>query len=155
MLVPALFSLSLLVVAGAWIVSHLKSWRAARGRQDLSEAERLFLGRRFRRRMQASSMLALLALAVFAGQMIPYRRYPSLFVWFWFGVLLLVIWVFLLALADALANRQHLRELQRDRLVAEAQLRAELSRLQTQQREFREQHNGHAHNGHSRNGPGN
>lgn len=52
-------------------------------------------------------MLALAALAMLGGLWTSPDRSPSLFVGWWFLVSVLVAWMMLLAMADALATRQY------------------------------------------------
>jgi hypothetical protein len=56
-------------------------------------------------------------------------RFPTLFVLFWLGLLILLAWMVLLALGDLVIGRQHVARLKHERRIAEAQLNAELDRL--------------------------
>ncbi|MEX0710790.1 MAG: hypothetical protein WD278_00485 [Pirellulales bacterium] len=120
-----LFPLLILCLAAGLLHSHLRTWRWARG-ASLDRLEYDFRRRQFRRRVQASAMLALVGIALFAGQLLPWRRWPSLYVFFWCGVMLLVFWVALLALADVIATNAYARRLRTQRLVEQAQRRARL-----------------------------
>ena len=123
-----LFPLSLLLLSGGLIYWNLRSWR--RLEREGGDAEELDHGRRqFRRRVQASIMLGLLAVALCLGQLIPARQYPSLYVFFWIGVVLLLMWMVLLAIGDMVVNRQRLARFQRQRRIEEARLQAELKQL--------------------------
>lgn len=119
-----LFGLALGLMA--W---HVGAWRAVRDREK-DEIERQFQWRRFRRRMQASGMLGLVAVAAAVGLLVPKERQPSLFVYVWFGVFLVTMWILLLALADALATRSHAIRLRLEHQVEHARLKAELERIQ-------------------------
>jgi len=119
--------LLLLVLAVAMLVWHWRSWHD-RGQHEPDTVERGYYERQFRRRMQASSLLALLSFGMYVGQLIPRREMPSLFVFVWFGVVVLVAWMVLLALADMLDNRYRLARLRDERRVLHAQLEAELDR---------------------------
>jgi hypothetical protein len=112
-----------------------------------TNAERLFQLRRFRRRMQASGMLAVAAVALTVGMAIPRDRYPSLFVFFWCGVMLLVVWMLLLAVGDAVSTSLHANRLRREHRIETARLKAEMERLLQQRAEGG---NGHAGNGSGR-----
>jgi hypothetical protein len=121
-----LFPLAIALLAVGLFVWHLRSWR---GEQQEQGQEREFAYRRFRRRMQTTSMLAALGIGLCLGQLIPREEHPTLFVIFWFGMLLLLAWMVLLALGDLIIGRQQLARLARERRIAEAQLNAELERL--------------------------
>jgi hypothetical protein len=127
--VAALFPLLLAVLAAAWIVRHVRAWRQAQAEEANAE-ERRFQQRRFRRRMQGSILLLLVAMGMMAGLMIPPRTYPSLFVYTWFGIVVLVFWIVVLALADALANRAQAERIMRAHRIETARLEAEIARLQ-------------------------
>jgi len=73
-------------------------------------------------------MLCLAGVAMYLGQLIRANQQPTLYVFFWCGVALLVLWVIVLALADIFATRMHIARLKRQRIVEEAKLRAELAR---------------------------
>lgn len=112
----------------ALVAWHWSSWRTAQA-ADLPAAELDYRRKQFRRRTQASGMLAIAAAALIVGQFIPWRERPSLYVWFWCGTALLLVWVVALAVGDLLATRVHFRHLFRERSEARAALHAELSRL--------------------------
>jgi hypothetical protein len=127
MLPTVLFTLLLLAVAGGWMAWHVRAWRGARDETD--ERERRFQQRRFRRRMQASAMLAVAAISLSVGMAIPRDRFPSLFVYFWCGVMLLVCWLMALAIGDAIATNLHARRTRHEHRVEQAKLEAEMDRL--------------------------
>ncbi len=125
-----LLPLVLLGLASGLIYWQVRQWRDFQ--QDEPAAEELeFHRRQLRRRTQTSFLLGLLAVGLWAGQLIPSREHPNLFVVFWLGMLLLLAWIVLLALGDLLVGRQHVARLRHDRRIAEARLTAELNRLRT------------------------
>src|SRR5688572_9174604 len=84
-----LIPLALLAVATLLLLGHWRTWRDAK--QDEAEPEELdFSQRQFRRRVQTSAMLGLLAVGLSVGQLIPPSRHPTFFVFFWMGMLLLL-----------------------------------------------------------------
>lgn len=103
----SIFPLFLLAVSAALMMTHVKAWRDSR-EEVLDEDERTFRWRQFRRRMQTSAMVGLLAIGVFVGQVLPWEEWPRGFVYYWCGVFLVVLWMALLAGADVLASRHHL-----------------------------------------------
>ena len=122
-----LVPLAIVTLSGFLMAWHVRQWRAEQA-GDQNADERRYQRGRFRRRMQASAMLCLAGTAMYAGQLIDAQRTPTLYVFFWCGVALLVFWVMSLALADILATRLHIARLKRQRLVEEAKLQAELAR---------------------------
>jgi hypothetical protein len=122
-----IFPLTVALLAAGLLLWHVLSWRHLQREEEGAELD--FGRRQFRRRVQTSSMLGVLAIGLCVGQLIPRQQTPTLFVLFWLGLLLLLAWIVLLALGDLIVGRQHIARLSRERRVAEAQLRAELQRL--------------------------
>lgn len=122
-----LFPLAIILLAIGLFIGNVRTWRIDRDREQGDERD--FAQRRFRRRLQTTGMLIVLAIGLCLGQLIPWREHPSLFVLFWFIMLLILGWMVLLALGDLMVGRQHLARLTRERRIAEAQLNAELQRL--------------------------
>ena len=126
----ALFSLFLLLCAAGLLTSHVRTWRRLQ-QQGLEPDDLDYRRRQFRRRMQTSAMLGLLAVALFVGQLATSRVESKLFVFgYWGGVLLVVGWVGLLSVADILATKHHFGRLRQTYLVEQAKLHAELRRIQ-------------------------
>ena len=133
-LLPALMlGLLLLAAAAGLIASHVRTWHRARG-NELESVEQDYRRRQYRRRLQASGMIGLVGILLPLGTLIPLQLHPSLFVFFWFGVMLLTVWIMLLALGDMFSTRNFARRAQRENLVRQAKLRAELSRIQAGRR---------------------
>ncbi len=122
-----LVSSFLLLCAVGLMVVHRRTWHGAQQRA-LEPREFDYYRRQYRRRMQTSAMLGLLAAAIFVGQWIT--RPATLAFAYWGGVLLVLGWVGLLALADMLATKQHFARLRREHFVEQAKLHAELRRIQ-------------------------
>ena len=121
----AAVSLFLLVCAAGLMMLHVRSWRRDQEREmDAEETD--YRRRQYFRRMQTSTMLGTLAVAVFVGQWVT--RPPWLGLIYWGGVLLIVAWVGLLAVADMLATRHYFGRLRDEHLVERAKLQAELRR---------------------------
>jgi hypothetical protein len=121
-----LVPLAIVALSGALIVRHIRQWRAEQA-GDHDAGERRYHRGRFRRRMQSSAMMLLAGAAMHVGQLIPRER-PALYVYFWCGVAVLVLWFMALALADILSTRLHVARLVHRRTVEEAALRAALAR---------------------------
>lgn len=120
------FSLALLLFALFLVYTHLRGWQEAQA-ADLDEPELDFQWRQFRRRMQASAMLAI------AGLVLPLYSLihtPILMTIFVLGLFLLVLWIMALAGADYLASRHRLRQLEDDERIERARLNVQLRRRQ-------------------------
>jgi hypothetical protein len=124
----ALVMVGLLVAAGIMMASHLRVWRAAKY-DELPRREHEYHRRRFRRRMQSSAMVGLTGVAVFIGRWI--EGPPALVIGYWSGVLLLVTWLGLLAVADIVSTAHHFGRLRDDYLVERAKLEAVVRRMRS------------------------
>jgi len=125
-----LFTLFVLLSSVGLMAGHMRSWGASR-RAELDPAERDFRRRQFRRRMQTSALLGVLAVAVLAGRwMMTLRPAPLLVVGYWGGVFLLLAWLALLAAADVLATKHHYARVRDECRVEQAKLQAILRRWQ-------------------------
>jgi len=119
----------LLVFVAAWFVRwHASAWRALGQRASQLDPEELdFRRRQLRRRTQTSAMLGLVGVGMLVGRLlIVWRAPPTLILVFWGGVVLLVLWLGLLAVADIVATRYYFSRLRRDYLVEQARLQAQL-----------------------------
>lgn len=126
------FSGILLASAIGLMVWHVRSWHAVEALEPPPDPDELdFRRRQFRRRMQTSGLLALLAVAILGGRWVSV---PPLPVWgfavYWVVITVMAVWVGLLALADAVATRFYYGRLQDTYRVEEARLRYQLRRLQ-------------------------
>ena len=123
-----LVSLLLLASAAGLMVWHVRLWRTLRDR-PLEPRELAYRRGQFRRRMQTSAMLGLLGVAIISGEALTLsgsRMFAGLY---WGGVLLVVAWMALLALADMLATHQHFNRLRTEYLIERAKLQAEVQRI--------------------------
>lgn len=114
----ALFSLGLLLLAAVLVYSHWHGWRQAQVAAG-DEEELDFQWRQFRRRMQASVMLAVVGLVLPLHSLI---RTPLLMTVFLFGLLVLVLWIVALAVADYAACRRRLTQIEDDERIERAKL---------------------------------
>lgn len=122
--------------------AHLKTRRSRLEDPNLAgdDQERMHLNRQFRRRMQASGMLVLIGVMIAAGQFIDGKALPTLFTFYWMGVILLTFWLILLAMGDAVSIAHYSRNAQARLDVHRKQLEVELERLRAKQG------NGHTRN---------
>ncbi len=129
--VSLLVSLFLLLAAIGLTVMHVRTWRSFRG-LELEPDESSYRWRQFRRRMQSSGMLGLLAVAIFVGQWIESPPFaPLVVLLFWAGTLVLVVWLALLAMADIVSTKHYFSQVHRDCLVEQAKLKAEIHRIKS------------------------
>ena len=126
-----LVSLFLLLLAVALMISHVRTWRRVRQRHGLTPKDLDYARRQYRRRMQTSAMLGLLAVTVFLGQLVVSQTESKVVeLACWSVALLLAGWVSLLALVDMLSTRYHFNRMRHDYIVEQAKLQAELHRIQ-------------------------
>ncbi len=126
-----LFSLLLLLVAAMMMGAHLRARHRAE-LEDLSPEDRDFCRRQYRRRMQTSSMLGVLAVGLIVGHWIEYPILPLMIVViYWGGVAVVVLWISLLALTDIWATHYHFGRVQTSYTIERAKLEAELRRIKT------------------------
>lgn len=116
----------LLIASVAWMVRHIQLWN--RVRDTVLDARELdFRRRQFVRRMQTSGLMAVLAVAMFAGCWLT--RPPLLVLFYWMMVVGLTVWLMLLAAADMLATRIHFARMEDECKVAESRLRSQLRQI--------------------------
>ena len=133
LLLSLLVPLLLLALSAGLIVWHVRSWRGRRGPMEPRELD--FRRRQFRRRMQTSAALGLLAVVLLAGQwLVPWFHSRAVVVFFLIGVLGAVLWIGLMALLDLMATRFHFSRQHQDYLVEQARLRAELRKINERRR---------------------
>ncbi len=125
-----LFSAVSLIAAVVLLVSHVRAWRTYR-QQQLDPEDYDYRRRQFRRRMQTSAMLAILAVALLVGYLLMLWIRSSLFATvFWIIVMLVTCWVALLAMVDIWATKHHFSRMRDRCLVEQAKLQAEARRIQ-------------------------
>ena len=125
----SLFVFCLRAIAAVLILSHVLSWQ--KFQQEAAGKDKIetdYRARQYRRRLQVSAMLGIAAVAMLIGLLISWRDYPSVFVFWWTGIVVLVGWIILLAMADALATRRFFRRVRQERAVEEARWQAKLNR---------------------------
>jgi hypothetical protein len=126
----------LLLGAAALMVWHVRAWRAQQ-RRKLEPEEREFFRRQFRRRVQTSALLAIVAASLPLGQWILQRAdeirdadWPKRAISVWLVVVVLLLaWVALLALADLWSSRLFFGRLRQRYWLEKTRLEAELRRI--------------------------
>ena len=124
-------SLPLLLIAVGMLVWHVRAWRSFQ-RQGLDPAELHYRRRQFRRRMQTSAMLGLLAVAFPVGDRLAVRMSAGWLVAYGVGMILLACWIVLLGVVDIWATRHYFNRLRDADLLEHVKLQAELRRLELQ-----------------------
>lgn len=124
-----LFPLFVLASAAGLMVWHVWTWRWSQ-RQDLGPKERKFRWRQFRRRIQTSAMLAVLAAVLFVESWVAS---PVFKLAMGIGMLVLVCWLAALAVTDFVATRHHLSRMRDGYLVEQVKLEVEARRLRSLQ----------------------
>jgi len=121
----------LLLTAAGMLHAHRRTWKAFCD-EERDEDEYDYRRRQFRRRMQTSAMLAVLAVALAGGHAATlwWIRSGWFAAVFWIAVMLLACWVGLLALADIWATNRYYRLLRDNYMIQRAKLEAELRRNQ-------------------------
>lgn len=124
-------SLVILLGSAVLLSSHVHTWRAVQA-EPLEPEERDYRRRQYRRRMQCSSMLGLLAVAIVVGRLLIdiFRSLPLVVFVYWSAVVLVVLWIGLLAVVDMVATKRHFVRLRDHCLIEQAKLQAELRRRQ-------------------------
>ncbi len=98
----------LIALGGFLIRRHVLTWRSQKSLLNMPLADRDYFRRQYRRRMQTSGLLTAIGAMMLAGGLLMNNAEKPLLLLAWLiGLLLLVLWVFLLALGDWLAIRAH------------------------------------------------
>jgi hypothetical protein len=140
-----LISAVLLATSFVLVGHHVRAWRRL-NQDDLDEREENFRYRQFRRRMQTSAMIGILGVAIAGGQVLfDVVRPGKLQGYYWIGVLLLLLWIVLLAVADMVATSSYYSRARSDLAVGHAKLQVELRKAR--ERAGR-RHNGKPGEGH-------
>ena len=139
-----LVALVLCISSAGLMAWHIRAWkRLQHAKIDLRELE--FRRRQYRRRMQTSAMLGVLGVAIFIGQLLMNRVTTRLLVIYWSGVLVLVLWMALLALADMVATSFYYSREKNNYVVEHAKLQGELRQAREKEAKVR---NGKPGSGH-------
>jgi len=125
------FSLIVFLSALALIWWHLRVWRAAQN-QRLEPRDFDYRRRQFRRRMQTSAMLAILAVGLFLGRCLFLLPVPPLVpIVYWSVVVLLILWMGLLACVDAASTALHFGRMRQEVLLEQTRLQAQLRQIKS------------------------
>ncbi len=140
-----LVGLVLCILSAGLMAWHVRAWKRLR-HAEVDPRERDFRRRQYRRRMQTSAMLGALGAAIFIGQLLMTREISRLFlVIYWSGVLVLLLWMALLALADMAATSFYYSREKNNYIVEHAKLQGELRQAREREAKVR---NGKPESGH-------
>lgn len=131
---PALIFGLLLVTGGAVMLwMHLHSWRSRRDDPSLSQEDRQYYRRQFRRRIQVGGLVVVI------GIMLPIidvdsfgKNYPGLWTAFIMIVLGLSLWIMFLAYGDLVSTRTYSQVALRQLREQQRALEQEAARLKAQ-----------------------
>lgn len=128
--VAALSFGALLIGLSAFLIyTHRRTWRGAQTDESLTDREYDYRRRQYRRRVQTSALLGVVGVCLVISMFIkPESR--SVFVYYWFGTMVLVMWILALGVGDFLATRAHASHMRRDFQIERAKLEAQLRRAQ-------------------------
>jgi len=126
---PSIAVAVVLGIASASLIGwHVLAWKAVQG-AEVDQRERDFRYRQYRRRMQTSAMLGILGVAVLVGQLLLDWLSPLFLLIYWLGVVALVLWVVVLAVADMVATSVYYSRERSACAMEHARLEDELRRV--------------------------
>ncbi len=113
-----------MLLSAALIHAHRREWRVEpqRSSADRPPAQQAWV--RFRRRVQASGMIGVLGVLISCFPLVP-TTYLAVTIYL-LALMLLVCWLMLLAIGDAIATRTHYRRLREKQWEAEARFASQL-----------------------------
>jgi hypothetical protein len=131
MIATWIVSLLLIGLSGWMLDWHRRSWRKAAFDASISNSERRYALSQYRRRMQASSIIGVLGVAIALGPIVPRRPWPMMI--YLISVAAACLAITFLAAIDAWATRQYFARLRSQNLAAQVQLARELRTEQSRQ----------------------
>ncbi|WP_166820258.1 hypothetical protein [Thalassoroseus pseudoceratinae] len=125
-LVAITAGVGLVLVGLSFLRWNIREWREAKNSPLHDDHDREHYYKRFRRRVQTTSLLILVGVLIPVGDWLIIRgKNPLVATVYWCVVLLLIVWIVLLAFADMVATRMYSR--------------VELSKIQQKKRELERQ----------------
>ena len=122
MLPNLIFATVLFAIAALLMLQHEWTWRKVlRNEKDQREVD--FARRQYRRRVQTSGLIGVVAIAIALSGWV---EQSTVALFFWLGVALVVVWILLLALADWAISYAHFQRIHKRHLAEHAALQAEL-----------------------------
>ncbi len=134
-----LLAVVLCLAAAILITRHIRAWQR-QADEELGERELKFYRRQFRRRIQTSALIGLLGAAILGGQLLIDKVHSwRLQVAWWIGIVALVLWIVLLAIADLAATSFFYSREKSDFVVEHAKLQAELRKAREEESQMKKQ----------------
>jgi hypothetical protein len=131
---------ALLGLTSAGLIAWHIHGRQRLAEEELGERERQFRRRQFRRRLQTSALLGVLGVAILVGQLLMDEHHSwRVQLAYWIGVLGLVLWIALLAIADMAATSVYYSREKTDFVVQHAKLQAELRKAREEESQLKKQ----------------
>lgn len=115
---------ALLIFAGYLLYRHVSLWRQQQS--DFADPQLDYFRRQFRRRMLASSLLAVVGAALVFSRWIAD---PWVALAYWSSVVVVLVSIVLLAVADVSSTSRQLQDLHIEHLLERARLEKEIERL--------------------------
>ena len=134
-----IFSFVVVVMSSVLGVWHIRTWEAIKATKP-TRRELNFAWRQTLRRIKVSAMLALVGVAAFVSQFFD-NPVPQFGIWAM--VVLLVFWMILLAVIDAVAIRRHFAQIRSGQHAEQAKLHDEFQKMCDRRAEQRAATNGH------------
>lgn len=129
---------TVLLAASLWLIWwHWERLAAVESDEKLEGRERDHLRRRYRRRIQTSTLLGVVGVAILGGRLFPPDQARLANVIYWFCLTLLVLWMALLGVADIIATRLYFGRLRRNVEIQRTALEAQLRRAKPKREEAR------------------
>jgi VIT1/CCC1 family predicted Fe2+/Mn2+ transporter len=129
MIGTCIVSLLLIGLSGLLLDLHRRSWRTVQQIESISLGDLRFARSQYRRRMQSSGTIGVLAAVLGVYPLVP--RAPLPFTLYFIAITLACMAIMILAAVDAWASRQNFMRLRSEQLVNQIQLARDLSREQT------------------------
>ncbi len=117
-------SLLLLTLSMILLLKHRRNWLAVRDSSQGPGLEKRYALAQYRRRMQASGMIAVVGVAIGMGPLVPQR--PGPYTLYLGGLLVACLGLVLLAGLDMWATRQHYRRMRSEQVAAQIKLAMKL-----------------------------
>jgi peptidoglycan/LPS O-acetylase OafA/YrhL len=130
------FASFLILLSAGLLASHVVARRRYL-RETLADDERAYRRRQWRRRIQASTLIGLVGIAVLGSLWVDGPPWEALY---WTAVLLVVTWILVLASADVSSTRSFFGEVERRRADEHAALREEIERYRRHEGNGRRHH---------------
>lgn len=120
--------LSFLLVAVAWLMytHHQQTLKQVELHPEWDEQKRNFLINQVQRRQKVTYTIMAIAVAILLSPAVPHNL---LYIAYWGGICLLLLWIMVLAGIDTLATKSHILALRDQRIASRRALEEEVKRM--------------------------